>query len=548
MPKVKENLSLVALLLLLLAPSAADSPPATEIHFIHSYKIVTTFVDLEPVRLALHKLKATAHHCILQHEKLKTTRNSGGGRGEGGKRGSNNLTSFSDFDFGIYRNTLSQSSLLMHEIDTISELGRDRRSLPFLGEFIHTLAGNPTKKMHENLAKKVNLLLKEEAISSHISAKLTDQVTYLAHASQDTNMQLGNLTLTFDKFGKNINTLYNNEILLLNGLEFESLSRKITAIAENAIRKANSIHADGKNGFLNIHALSPPSLKKILYDITIKSDVASPLFKNSPSRFYDHKLARTSWVGKKLHISLKIPLLDHSDKHILEPISPSQKKKSLTDISFFLARAVNAQTGTFSYLTETDLQKCNILEEKHFLCQQRKIEIRSDKVLAYFIAPETLLTDLSAAHSKKLELRCSALTSTKTLETHKVINLKNDCTLKHELFFVGKNNFETSGNFSVRLQNLTFSYVPKHEKDLRGELNVTQHLLLKINQTHKNLGMVENNLGKISGMLKEQSKQFEREKKKLIVAGGAITTTIAAVIIIIIIALCCLAKITKAMI
>ncbi len=430
MPK---HLVLVAGVLLL---ARAGTPPRTslpEVSFIHDYFLVHTYIDTTPTRQALIKLKNIA-------EKAKDMNKSNDKGNEGEEE-----SIFRTEDMTTFENMNIIATHLLDELAQLEGLSvRDGRGIDLIGDLIHEIAGTPSGRQHQELVEKVNAIMESQKQEITGAIRVTERIEAVPHGLKEQNDHLLEITDILKVHEKRLQAIERNELLIFNVLEFFSTAEKVIHLSEVNIRRINIINSDGKENFLSVHAISTKELLNIIQNAAFRADSLDPVFKMNIGEYYTHKLARTSWQNAKIHTSLKIPLINTKEKYKLEPITQEERESSKLDITDFAARAVNEESGGFSYLSTDDLKECNILNTQLFLCQRRKIEMRSDKVIVYEITPTHIMICLDEDTEKEATRRCEGEESSIMLKHTQILKVAHQCSVIHNLFFISKLSFHAA--------------------------------------------------------------------------------------------------------
>ena len=156
---------------------------------------------------------------------------------------------------------------------------------------------------------------------------------------------------------------------------------------------------------------------------------------------------------------MQIPLID-GKKFSLLPLSYSEKAKSAVDIEMFAVK-LTSKEGGFSYLTQTDLDKCMKLSHNSLLCQKREITLRSQDVLAYELQPDLLLMELKGADNV-VELHCDGM-AIKHLKviSRQLVPIAKKCSVSHAMLYVSSAFEEPGLNVSTSNFNVSLDFVEK---------------------------------------------------------------------------------------
>ena len=440
-------MAIVAYLLLIPANANQDGD-LTRIIFLSDYFLLHTYIDPRPMKEALTNMtnSITRMKSINKNKKL-------------------------DFELMVIHNYETVANEMLDELNLImTSPERSERSIDFIGNLIHDIAGNPSASMHAELVNRVQQLETNQAASSINSKDIVDQIAIINKGLKDDNAIMERLSTIIQAHDSRLQKLERNEISYFNTLAFMGDAERLLFTAGESLRKIGTIATEGKFGFLSKHAIPPKVLERFIKRRS-HTKLLTPLFWNEIDKYYNHKVAMTSWEKGMLHVTVKIPQVKKSELILLHPVTTNMRQVSKVDLSQFLAKAVNVETGGFTYLMESDLRKCmHINDPKALLCQRRPINIHHENVVVYEIAPTHILVNIHEDEPERdAVITCDGKQVRKKINDTSIVPLDTGCTMNHVYFHVGRIDFHTETK--VPPKSIEISFLEKERKKAEERKN-----------------------------------------------------------------------------
>ncbi len=489
---------LVLLLLLSIPPSpdlkggtscdakAIDYATKVKIFFIEDHRLITTVIDTNLLEEALKQLKNT-----IQTSKpmiIATLARAG-------------LTNHRKFinrpAKEVLDDTVKRIDHMLEELDKLKELGRNPRSLKFVGDILHYVAGTPTKKMHEDVTNEVHQLLLNQDLQGMTLKKLGKNTRYLTHEMLNTNHHLQSMMRILKGFQHKISAARQTDVAVLNYIQIESVANKVLNIGESMLRKTDSIYTEGKEHYLSIYAIDTKVLRETIKNISYEVP-QDPLFKHNIERYYENRLTRVSWKEGRLFVTVKIPLLEASKSHELIPHIGTEKERNEE-----FAAIAKRENGDFCYLTASDLQKCNLIDDNELLCDKRVAYLKNKKVVVYAINKNIFMIKLSTEREEEIELYCKeGKKETLMIKGTSSIEIPDGCSVRHEDFYIEKQKKASStktvkNNFNITVHNEEFETDREENEemaDLNKKLAMQEERLKYIEENAKEIELINKNI------------------------------------------------------
>ena len=494
---------------------------AVKVHLLHDYYLIHTHIETEPVRKALEDLKLTAETLIANVE----------GINEGGRQGrEDNL--LEPRETGAYTKTIS---LCDRYLNDLNDMTMGKRSIDILGDLLHTVAGTPSRDMHEELVRKVDTIMNVVGKEGTRNIKLAQKVNILAHELEKENENLRLATQVIRTQKKRLDSLERLVYNLDNLIEFEASSNTLLRLADNVITKIDMVFMEGKNHYLSTHAISPTQMREIVQKAAFEASSLDPLFKKNVEKYYTTKLARVTWEGTRLHVTVKIPLVNEREKYNIEAVTLVEKETAKVPLDDYVGRLKNEVTGGFSYLSLRDIRECNRLEMNELLCQRRLIEIRNADVLVYEISPTLILFDLEGSISKSMRLVCEGEKGMGTeiaLEHPRVVKIPENCTVAHESFFIREIRHKGKADVAHHQLNMTVTLMQTKHKQKNETSELLNKLEMNLNETRETMKAFHANF---TGEIYDQRTEIDMlygENETLRHSGIGLTGGVALIIIV----------------
>ncbi len=504
-------------LLLIILLIATDAASTTKLIPINDFFIIHTSIDTKPIKEALTNVTAAVDTIerIAPNKSNKQARD----------------------DILTCHGYRKSANFLIAEIDAMTmNSKKTKRGITFLGDLIHEIAGTPTEEMHDDVVNQLTKLKQDFNMIARTNVESMNHIEFITDGLKDNNNHIKKAAEILQVHNDRLSKLENNQATLFSLIDFISDASNTLFMAEENLRRIGTINSEGKQNYLSIHAIDQDKLRTSIFRRRNSSPHLEPLFSAEPEKYYRHKFTRTSWENGKLHVSVKIPLINKKEDFELVPLTENWRKKSAADLTHFIAIAQDRHTREFSYLTESDLRKCTTLSKNELLCERRKITIKDKNIVIYEIAPTHILVSIvSSSISKEAIQVCNGHITHLSLNETAFLRVSSDCTIQHALFRIEKINYRADMKIPHNEIEMHFQTRQRQQEKKKATDKIIQELLEGARNSTMKISSMEKEMNTIKTRYNIEMENTNNEVRFLKYAGGAVTGSGVLTIIIIIV-------------
>jgi hypothetical protein len=462
---------------------------------------------------------------------------------------------------GLISEVINSANSTLNEIEYLKGFiappgsTRSKKAIPLVGELWHQISGSPGPWEYRKSLEMVAKIEQALALTQNQTKNEQKQVATIEAITKDEQTEISQVTRAV----KSLANRYDKEQDAGNALAlimaFRSKANKVILNINKKVTDLYQIVEAAKNGKPSIKLISRQALRNQIERMQSRNEFLAPVFGPKETGYYfAMPIVKMVWSNKKLHVYIRIPLVDFSRKYEISPIDALQKENRFD----YILSSKNRKL--FRLIKAEELEKC-IKIGNSFISNLRVVESQLHELTCNLLGCRgtnsngpiaiTEITTTTFSYTTDQEFHATLLCHTShravKMPSSGFITIPTICTLTSNLFTIDQ--YPTQSTFSTKKAEYDFSVTEFKDtvmiKEEKLNLNLTD-LSKNITKSWKKMDQLQLDQSILSSQVNKKITEITNERKTLQAAMyGGFGGSALILIIMLIAVIICFCKICK---